>query len=82
MQPALHVSLGSTCRHISTFSPASSSCDMLSSRCLFSAISITFGFLAPTRKDASTVLPDCLFPFVLWIGLAPDAPACVLFVVL
>jgi hypothetical protein len=70
MHPAFHVGLGSTCRHISTF-PASGSCDMLSFSCLFSVISITFRFLAPTRKGASTVL---LFPFVLQIGLAPDNP--------
>ena len=75
MHPAFHVGLGSTCRHISTFPSASGSCDMLSSRCFFSAIFITFRFIAPTRKDASTVLPECLFPFVLWIGLAPDNPA-------
>ena len=69
LPPALHVSMGSTCRHISTFPPASGSCDMLSSRCLLSAISITFGFLAPDRKDASTVLPECPFPFVFRMAL-------------
>jgi hypothetical protein len=75
MHPALHVSLGSTCQHVFMFPPDSGSCDLLSSRCLFSAISITFGFLAPTRKDASTVLPELLFPFVVRIGLAKDNPA-------
>jgi len=57
------------------FPPDSDSCDVLSSRYLFSVISITFGFLAPTRKDALTVLPELLFSFVVRIGLATDNPA-------
>jgi hypothetical protein len=68
MHPAPHVSLGSTCRHISTFPPASGSCDVLSSKCLFSAISITFGFLAPTRPSdwpCSRYNPACFLLVVL-----------------
>jgi hypothetical protein len=57
MHPAFHVGLGSTCRHISTFPPASRYCDMFSSNCLFSAISLTFRFLAPVGAEGARLLP-------------------------